>query len=141
MWLDSVEGLAVLPRERTQLPDEAVPVVGRAREERAVPLCPLRGAGRKFPKAAAPGSVNFYATIASGKKPLLPPALIPLQRRERHRQCQRRHARLRPRWRLGLRIEAEMVSPPHGANGDLRLGVDTYQAASESTRQIGRAHV
>ena len=49
MWLDSVEGLAVLPGKRTQLPDEAVPVVGRVREERAVPLCPLCGAGRKFP--------------------------------------------------------------------------------------------
>jgi hypothetical protein len=31
------------------LSHEVNPVVGRVREERAVPLCPQRGAGRKFP--------------------------------------------------------------------------------------------
>jgi len=40
--------LAVLPGERSQRPDDAVPVVGRALEERPVPRRPLRGAGFEF---------------------------------------------------------------------------------------------
>src|SRR5215207_3161968 len=124
-----VEVLAVLPGERTQLPDDVIPVVGRLLEEPSVPLRPLRGTGHEFPKAAARRPVDLYAAITGGEKPLGTPSVVTLQRRERHRQLQRRQAHLRPRRRLGLRGEAEIVSPPHGADRYLRFGVDTHPAA------------
>src|SRR5215207_2072809 len=84
--------LAVLPGERTQLPDDVIPVVGRLLEEPSVPLRPLRRTGHEFPKAATRRPVDLYAAITGGEKPLGTPLVVTLQRRERHRQPQRRQA-------------------------------------------------